>query len=93
MWDSPWGPGRPGWHIECSVMASAICGKSLDIHTGGVDLKFPHHDNELAQAEVKCNVREGCLGGLHHSDILFCDCNVECLKYAEVFYICRLTLS
>jgi len=51
-WDSPWGRGRPGWHIECSVMASAICGNSLDIHTGGVDLKFPHHDNELAQAEA-----------------------------------------
>lgn len=44
--------GRPGWHIECSVMASSILGESLDIHTGGVDLKFPHHDNELAQAEV-----------------------------------------
>lgn len=51
-WDSPWGKGRPGWHIECSVMASAILGETLDIHTGGVDLKFPHHDNELAQAEV-----------------------------------------
>jgi cysteinyl-tRNA synthetase len=51
-WESPWGKGRPGWHIECSVMASAICGESLDIHTGGVDLKFPHHDNELAQAEA-----------------------------------------
>ncbi|XP_015599244.1 cysteine--tRNA ligase, cytoplasmic [Cephus cinctus] len=51
-WDSPWGKGRPGWHIECSVMASAICGESIDIHTGGVDLKFPHHDNELAQAEA-----------------------------------------
>lgn len=51
-WASPWGQGRPGWHIECSVMASAICGPCLDIHTGGVDLKFPHHDNELAQAEV-----------------------------------------
>ena len=51
-WDSPWGKGRPGWHIECSVMASAICGENLDIHTGGVDLKFPHHDNELAQAEA-----------------------------------------
>ncbi|XP_020294610.1 cysteine--tRNA ligase, cytoplasmic [Pseudomyrmex gracilis] len=51
-WNSPWGKGRPGWHIECSVMASAICGESLDIHTGGVDLKFPHHDNELAQAEA-----------------------------------------
>ncbi|XP_066998786.2 cysteine--tRNA ligase, cytoplasmic [Anabrus simplex] len=51
-WDSPWGRGRPGWHIECSVMASDICGESMDIHTGGVDLKFPHHDNELAQAEA-----------------------------------------
>jgi len=46
--------GRPGWHIECSVMASNILGSSLDIHTGGVDLKFPHHDNELAQSEVTC---------------------------------------
>lgn len=44
--------GRPGWHIECSVMASDILGSNIDIHTGGVDLKFPHHDNELAQAEV-----------------------------------------
>lgn len=44
--------GRPGWHIECSVMASAILGSSMDIHTGGVDLKFPHHDNELAQSEA-----------------------------------------
>lgn len=52
-WNSPWGKGRPGWHIECSVMASVILGSELDIHTGGVDLKFPHHDNELAQAEVK----------------------------------------
>lgn len=51
-WDSPWGKGRPGWHIECSAMASAICGETLDIHTGGVDLKFPHHDNEIAQSEV-----------------------------------------
>lgn len=51
-WPSPWGMGRPGWHIECSVMASQECGPVLDIHTGGVDLKFPHHDNELAQAEA-----------------------------------------
>ncbi len=51
-WESPWGPGRPGWHIECSVMASEILGESVDIHSGGFDLKFPHHDNELAQAEV-----------------------------------------
>ncbi|XP_063878581.1 LOW QUALITY PROTEIN: cysteine--tRNA ligase, cytoplasmic-like [Scylla paramamosain] len=54
-WPSPWGPGRPGWHIECSAMASEIFGESIDIHTGGVDLKFPHHDNELAQAEAYFN--------------------------------------
>lgn len=51
-WDSPWGKGRPGWHIECSAMASCILGDSMDIHSGGFDLKFPHHDNELAQAEA-----------------------------------------
>lgn len=51
-WDSPWGKGRPGWHIECSAMASSILGSEMDIHTGGVDLKFPHHDNELAQSEA-----------------------------------------
>ncbi len=51
-WDSPWGLGRPGWHIECSAMASSIIGSRLDIHTGGEDLRFPHHDNELAQAEA-----------------------------------------
>ena len=51
-WPSPWGPGRPGWHIECSVMASAIFGDNMDIHSGGIDLAFPHHDNELAQSEV-----------------------------------------
>ncbi|WWC85317.1 cysteine-tRNA ligase [Kwoniella dendrophila CBS 6074] len=51
-WPSPWGDGRPGWHIECSVMASAILGKGMDIHSGGVDLMFPHHDNELAQSEA-----------------------------------------
>lgn len=51
-WPSPWGAGRPGWHIECSAMASAELGESMDVHTGGVDLKFPHHDNELAQSEA-----------------------------------------
>ncbi|EYC18025.1 hypothetical protein Y032_0028g1640 [Ancylostoma ceylanicum] len=52
FWDSPWGKGRPGWHIECSVMSTAICGPKLDIHAGGFDLKFPHHDNEIAQVEA-----------------------------------------
>jgi cysteinyl-tRNA synthetase len=51
-WASPWGAGRPGWHIECSVMASDVIGENLDIHGGGVDLMFPHHDNEMAQAEA-----------------------------------------
>lgn len=51
-WPSPWGSGRPGWHIECSVMASAVFGERMDIHSGGIDLAFPHHDNELAQSEV-----------------------------------------
>jgi cysteinyl-tRNA synthetase len=50
-WDSPWGPGRPGWHIECSAMALDVFGPRLDIHTGGVDLIFPHHENEIAQSE------------------------------------------
>jgi cysteinyl-tRNA synthetase len=55
-WASEWGPGRPGWHIECSAMASAKLGKQMDIHSGGIDLAFPHHDNELAQSEAyfKC---------------------------------------
>jgi cysteinyl-tRNA synthetase len=52
-WPSPWGAGRPGWHIECSVMASAVLGAEMDVHSGGVDLAFPHHDNELAQSEVR----------------------------------------
>eukprot|EP01104_Vermistella_antarctica_P009609 TRINITY_DN2486_c0_g1_i2.p1 TRINITY_DN2486_c0_g1~~TRINITY_DN2486_c0_g1_i2.p1 ORF type:complete len:747 (-),score=226.81 TRINITY_DN2486_c0_g1_i2:60-2300(-) len=51
-WDSPWGKGRPGWHIECSAMASSILGEQMDIHSGGSDLKFPHHDNEMAQSEA-----------------------------------------
>ncbi|KAK3658793.1 cysteinyl-tRNA synthetase [Elasticomyces elasticus] len=51
-WESPWGVGRPGWHIECSAMASDVLGKQFDIHSGGIDLAFPHHDNELAQSEA-----------------------------------------
>ncbi len=50
-WDSPWGIGRPGWHIECSAMVNKYLGKTIDIHSGGVDLVFPHHENEIAQSE------------------------------------------
>jgi cysteinyl-tRNA synthetase len=50
-WDSPWGRGRPGWHIECSAMSEALLGETFDIHGGGIDLVFPHHENEIAQSE------------------------------------------
>ncbi|AYW47665.1 cysteine--tRNA ligase [Tetragenococcus osmophilus] len=53
FWSSPWGNGRPGWHIECSVMATQLLGDTLDIHGGGQDLEFPHHENEIAQSEAK----------------------------------------
>jgi cysteinyl-tRNA synthetase len=52
-WPSPWGPGRPGWHIECSVMSGRILGETFDIHGGGLDLVFPHHENEVAQSESR----------------------------------------
>ena len=51
-WESPWGPGRPGWHIECSAMSSTYLGGQIDIHGGGADLIFPHHENEIAQSEA-----------------------------------------
>ncbi|MHB8603980.1 MAG: cysteine--tRNA ligase [Thermoplasmatota archaeon] len=55
-WPSPWGPGRPGWHIECSVMSTSLLGASFDIHGGGMDLTFPHHENEIAQSESATGV-------------------------------------
>ncbi|MBI4189111.1 MAG: cysteine--tRNA ligase [Betaproteobacteria bacterium] len=58
-WPSPWGPGRPGWHIECSTMSSALLGRHFDIHGGGQDLQFPHHENEIAQSEGAFNENEG----------------------------------
>ncbi|MFT7579283.1 MAG: cysteinyl-tRNA synthetase [Myxococcota bacterium] len=56
-WESPWGPGRPGWHIECSAMAIEQLGKTIDIHGGGLDLLFPHHENEIAQSECGSDAR------------------------------------
>jgi cysteinyl-tRNA synthetase len=61
-WPSAWGEGRPGWHIECSVMASDVLGSQMDMHSGGIDLAFPHHDNELAQSEAYY-----CEGGHPHT--------------------------
>jgi cysteinyl-tRNA synthetase len=55
FWDSPWGPGRPGWHIECSAMSTALLGTHFDLHGGGMDLKFPHHENEIAQSCAACD--------------------------------------
>lgn len=81
FWESPWGQGRPGWHIECSAMASAVIGQNIDIHTGGDDLKFPHHDNELAQAEAyyhKCGCRQWVNYFLHSGHL-----EIEGLKMSK----------
>ena len=59
-WPSPWGPGRPGWHIECSAMGSELLGRHFDIHGGGQDLQFPHHENEIAQSEGAMDANEQC---------------------------------
>jgi cysteinyl-tRNA synthetase len=64
-WDSPWGKGRPGWHIECSAMSKALLGETFDIHGGGLDLVFPHHENELAQSEC-CHGRPMVKYWLHN---------------------------
>eukprot|EP01135_Chromosphaera_perkinsii_P003483 Nk52_evm9s245 gene=Nk52_evmTU9s245 len=64
-WDSPWGKGRPGWHIECSAMCSNIFGDHLDIHSGGIDLMFPHHENEIAQCEAHHEVDQWANYFLH----------------------------
>src|SRR4051812_19186226 len=68
-WDSPWGRGRPGWHIECSAMSKKHLGETIDLHTGGVDLLFPHHENEIAQSEC-CNGREFSRHWYHSEHLL-----------------------
>ncbi len=65
-WESPWGEGRPGWHIECSVMSKKYLGEQIDIHAGGEDLVFPHHENEIAQSEA-CNGKEFSKYWLHNA--------------------------
>ena len=71
FWESKWGPGRPGWHIECSTMASDVIGAELDVHFGGQDLRFPHHENELAQSEAYHGCKQWVRYFLHagHLDI------------------------
>jgi len=76
-WPSPWGEGRPGWHIECSVMASEVFNETIDIHTGGVDLKFPHHDNEIAQAEAYYNSEQWINYFLHAGHLTIEGCKMS----------------
>lgn len=70
FWDSPWGKGRPGWHIECSAMARKYMGVTIDLHHGGVDLMFPHHENEIAQSEG-ANGKEFCKHWCHNEFLNF----------------------
>lgn len=76
-WSSPWGEGRPGWHIECSAMASEIFKTNLDIHTGGVDLKFPHHDNEIAQSEAHFDSESWVNYFLHTGHLTIAGCKMS----------------
>lgn len=77
-WSSPFGRGRPGWHIECSVMCTSVLGKNLDIHSGGYDLKFPHHDNEIAQTEGYYNSHQWINYFLHTGHL-----NINGLKMSK----------
>jgi len=72
QWDSPWGPGRPGWHIECSAMSNKYLGETFDIHGGGQDLIFPHHENELAQSEG-ANEKPFVTTWIHHGFVTIKD--------------------
>ena len=70
-WESPWGMGRPGWHIECSAMAKKYLGETIDIHAGGADLQFPHHENEIAQSE--CWLDKKCVNYWMHGEFMLFD--------------------
>jgi len=85
-WESPWGPGRPGWHIECSVMSTELLGAHFDIHCGGVDNIFPHHENELAQSV--CATGEAFVNYWLHSEYLLVD-NKKMSKSLNNFYTLR----
>lgn len=96
-WESPWGSGRPGWHIECSVMASEALGSPIHLHSGGIDLKFPHHENEIAQSEAFYDTGEDWIKyWIHTGHLTISGCKMskslknfitikECLK----LYSCR----
>lgn len=86
FWESPFGPGRPGWHLECSTMAMKLLGDTLDIHAGGVDNIFPHHENEIAQSEACSGKPFSCLW--MHSEHLICD-NKKMSKSLGNFFTLR----
>ena len=86
-WESPFGPGRPGWHLECSAMAMKLLGETIDIHVGGVDNMFPHHENEIAQSEAcsdKPLSRFGCM-----QSILLVD-HKKMSKSLGIFILCEI---
>ncbi len=89
-WDSPWGKGRPGWHIECSVMGKCCLGETFDIHGGGSDLKFPHHENEIAQSEAANGVT--FVNTWMHSGAIRVD-NVKMSKSLGNFFTIREVLE
>ncbi len=76
-WPSPWGDGRPGWHIECSVMSSELLGDSFDIHGGGIDLVFPHHENEIAQSECALDVEPWVPTWMHNGHLTIDACKMS----------------
>ena len=89
-WDSPWGKGRPGWHIECSAMSLETLGKHFDIHGGGADLQFPHHENEIAQSEGACQCK--CVNVWMHNGFVRVD-NEKMSKSLGNFFTIREVLD
>lgn len=72
VWPAPWGPGRPGWHVECSAMCGHVFGRTLDLHTGGIDLMFPHHENSIAQCEAHYECPQWANYFLHSGHVRVC---------------------
>ena len=82
-WPSPWGPGRPGWHIECSVMSMHHLGPSFDIHGGGIDLVFPHHENEIAQSEAGTGQAPFATIWMHNGHLTLVDDDGKAIKMSK----------
>ncbi len=82
-WESPWGPGRPGWHIECSAMSAQHLGETFDIHGGGIDLVFPHHENEIAQSECASGKQPMARYWMHNGHLTLVDESGEPVKMSK----------